>query len=49
MYRNAVEYKGVWLAPGSESYRLFHEKKFKELDQHQKLLAENERKLIEGK
>ena len=36
MYKNAVRYvfkdKVVWLAPNSEAYKLFHDKKQKELD-----------------
>lgn len=36
MYRNAVKYKGVWLAPGSHSKELFDEKKFDVLDKHLK-------------
>ena len=48
MYRNAVEYKGVWLAPGSESMKLYQEKKFKQLDE---LLAdcEKRKRKLEGK
>lgn len=45
MYRNAVEYKGVWLAPGSEALELYKLKQFQKLDE---LLAEcdkNKRKL----
>lgn len=33
MYRNAVCYRGLWLAPGSNAIKLYEEKKFKELDQ----------------
>jgi hypothetical protein len=32
MYRGAVLYQGVWLAPGSEALVLHREKKLKELD-----------------
>lgn len=36
MYRNAVRYifknEPIWLAPNSEAYRLYSEKKIKELD-----------------
>jgi hypothetical protein len=36
MYLNAVKYADAWLAPGSEAYTLFKEKKFDEL---KKLMA----------
>ncbi|UAV89892.1 hypothetical protein REC_22 [Pseudomonas phage REC] len=32
MYRDAVYYKGSWLAPGSQCLELYKAKKFKELD-----------------
>lgn len=38
VYRGAVQYKGVWLAPGSHAFQLYQDKKFKELDQHNKAL-----------
>lgn len=41
-----MEYKGVWLAPGSRALELLLGKKFKELDQHLKILAQQERDLI---
>lgn len=35
MHRNAVKYKDHgYLAPGSEAYTLYHEKKFEQLDKH---------------
>lgn len=37
MYKNAVFYKSIWLAPGSQAYQLFQEKKYEALD---KLLKE---------
>lgn len=48
MYRNAVKYKGEWLAPGSYALELLQAKKFKELDQH---LAELDKqfKKLEGR
>lgn len=46
VYRGAVQYKGVWLAPGSHAFQLYKDKKFKELDQHNKALDEKERELI---
>lgn len=48
MYRGAIQYKGIWLAPGSLSHQLHTERKFKELDQHLKALDEKERLLLEG-
>lgn len=39
MYRNAVWYKGIWLAPGSESLELYQSKDPKDrqkLDKHLK-------------
>lgn len=33
-----VVYRGIRLMPGSESYRLYEEKKMKELDKHLKEL-----------
>lgn len=45
MYSKAKLYNGVWLAPGSDSLRLFEEKKFKELDKHMAELDKAKRKL----
>lgn len=45
MYRNAVKYKGIWLAPGSYSLELYKEKKFGLLDKHLKELDIAYRKL----
>lgn len=36
--KNFVIHQGLMLAKGSESYRLWEEKKWKELDAHQKRL-----------
>lgn len=47
VYRGAVEYKGVWLAPGSLAHQLYMDKKLKELDQHNKALDQKERELLE--
>lgn len=46
MYRNAVQYKGIWLAPGSRAFQLHQEKKFKELDIHMKEVDEREKRLL---
>lgn len=46
MYRNAVQYKGIWLAPNSQAFQLYQDKKFKELDIHMKEVDERERKLL---
>lgn len=43
--RNAVEYRGVLLMPGSHARQLHDEKKFKELDQHMKELDLKELRL----
>lgn len=48
MYRKAVKYKDVWLAPGSEAYQLYHDKKFNELEKLLKATALAKDKL-EGK
>lgn len=47
MYRNAVQYKGIWLAPNSQAFQLYQDKKFKELDQLMKEVAERDRKILE--
>ena len=41
---NAVEYRGVWLAKGSESYALWEKKDFKKLEKHMKA---NERAMFD--
>lgn len=48
MYRDAVNYKGVWLAPGSLAMELFKAKKMDALD---KLLRETEdsKRKLEGR
>ncbi len=51
MYRNAVKYKDVWLAPGSEGYELYKER---EKGKNQKLLddlvkkCDNDKRKLEG-
>lgn len=45
MYRNAVKYKDIWLAPGSHAKQLYDEKKFAALDKHLKELDIAYRKL----
>jgi hypothetical protein len=49
VYRNAIHYKGIWLAPDSRAHQLHTDKKFKELDELMKEVAERDRKLLEGK
>lgn len=49
MYKNAVKYGEVWLAPGSKAFDLYHESrknpsKQKELDIHLKEVARREQK-----
>ena len=48
MNRRSILYKGVWLDPNSQGYKLYQEKKLKELDQ---LMADCDRraKELEGK
>ena len=46
MYLKAIQYKGVWLAPGSTAYELYQDRKLKELDQHLKQLEANELALL---
>lgn len=43
VYRGAVQYKGTWLAPGSQAFQLYQDKKFKELEQLMKAVADKER------
>ncbi len=43
MYRNAVFYKGVWLAPNSQAFQLHQDRKFNELDQLMKEVAAKEK------
>lgn len=45
MYLNAVKYKGVWLAPGSDAIELHLMKDFTKLDKHLKELDDAKRKL----
>lgn len=45
MYLKARLYKGVYLAPGSESFQLLEDKKFKELDKLMAKLEEDKQKL----
>lgn len=53
MYKNAVEYQGVWLAPGSEAFELYVElgskpKNQEKLDKLIKECSDRKRKM-EGK
>ena len=52
MYCNAVEHKGIWLAPGSQAFELYHSKDPKAKQQLDKLLkevGERDRLLTQGK
>ena len=52
MYKNAVHYKGVWLAPGSQAFELYHSKDPKarqKLDQHMKEVDARDKALTQGK
>lgn len=44
--KNAVLYKGVWLAKTSMAYALYDAKSFEALDKHLKQLDQNERELL---
>lgn len=44
--KNAVLYKGVWLAKTSMAYALYDSKRFEALDKHLKQLDQNERELL---
>lgn len=49
MYKNAVEYRGVWLAPGSQAFELYHSKDPKarqQLDALMKEVDEREKRLL---
>ena len=46
MYLKAINYKGMWLAPGSHAYKLYEERRFSELQEHLKQVNENEKKLL---
>ena len=48
MYLKAVNYKGMWLAPGSRAFALYEERRFSELQEHLKQVNENEKKLLAG-
>lgn len=52
MYRNAIEYNGTWLAPGSEAFELYSELKTKPKNQEKldKLIKEcdDRKKKMEG-
>jgi len=43
--KNAVEYKGIWLARNSESYEMWEKKDFAKLDKHMKELDVKEKEL----
>ena len=45
MIKGSINYKGVWLAPGSLAHALYQEGKRKELDLLVKSVAEKDRKL----
>ena len=46
MYKNAVQYKGSYLAPGSRCLELYQAKKMKELDALLKELDRKEEELL---
>ena len=48
MYLKAVNYKGMWLAPGSHAFALYEERRFSELQEHLKQVKHAAKKLEEG-
>ncbi|WBW49005.1 DUF1776 domain-containing protein [Pseudomonas phage vB_PaeS_B8] len=48
MIRGAIKYKGTWLAPGSEAFQLYQDKKLDKLDKHLTKL-DKEFKKLEGR
>lgn len=44
MYRTAIQYRGLWLAPASVAHQLHQDKKFEELDKHIKAIVAKEKK-----
>ena len=46
MYIKAIKYKDIYLAPGSQAYQLYEDKKFQELDKHLKTLDQAEAELV---
>lgn len=45
MPRDAVNYKGNWIAKGSDAYLMWEKKEFQKLDQHLAALDKAKRKL----
>lgn len=46
MFRGAIQHKGTWLMPGSQSHKLKTEGKHKELESLDKQIAETERRVL---
>lgn len=44
MYRTAIHYRGLWLAPASVAYQLYQDNKFEALDKHIKAVMAKEKK-----
>lgn len=42
MYKSAIPYKGLWLAPASAAHQLHQDGKFKDLDFHIKVVLAKE-------
>lgn len=49
MNQKAKPYKGVWLFPGSEAFRLYTEGQFEKLDKHLKEVNQRYKELLERK
>lgn len=43
MYRTAIKYYGLWLAPGSVAYQLHQDRKMDALEAHLKAVREKEK------
>jgi hypothetical protein len=45
--KNAVQYKGQWLAKASDAFEMFEKKEFAQLDKHLKELEQKNRELVQ--
>lgn len=45
--KNAVEYRGMWLAKNSAAYEMHEKKNFKDLDKHLKELETKNKELMQ--
>lgn len=49
MNRRAVPYKGMWLFPGSDAFKLYTDGELAKLDKHLKEVEQRYRELLERK